>query len=202
MVMWSHVSEFLRFADDDVVSLGAEERAGGQLDLQAQPIISIEFRLEEWIAGVDLSRPRSRDRETRSLAPFAEHRTHLIYRILKGNNACAWSCGRLSLPASRSAGERRIACAVQLSAIEDRYEISAAHTQPSSAAHATVRSIDAQIHHLAVTTFIRSFIASSKVVVMSMKEIFGVRDFFKSICRNRSGRHDRWSTEPWEIVDV
>jgi glycogen debranching enzyme len=27
MVMWSHVSEFLRFADDDVVSLGAEERA-------------------------------------------------------------------------------------------------------------------------------------------------------------------------------
>src|SRR5438445_9489198 len=35
MVMWSHVSEFLRFADDDVISLGAEERAGGQLQLGA-----------------------------------------------------------------------------------------------------------------------------------------------------------------------
>src|SRR6188508_3199654 len=33
MVMWSHVSEFLRFSENDVVSLGAEERAGGQLDL-------------------------------------------------------------------------------------------------------------------------------------------------------------------------
>src|SRR5213594_4643823 len=35
VVMWSHVSEFLRFADDDVISLGAEERAGGQLQLGA-----------------------------------------------------------------------------------------------------------------------------------------------------------------------
>src|SRR5229473_3569073 len=33
IVMWSHVSEFLRFSDDDVVSLGAEERAGDQLVL-------------------------------------------------------------------------------------------------------------------------------------------------------------------------
>src|SRR5207237_7064642 len=30
-VMWRHVSEFLPFPDADVVSLGAEERAGGQL---------------------------------------------------------------------------------------------------------------------------------------------------------------------------
>src|SRR6476660_10388132 len=33
MVMWSHVSEFLRFGDDNVISLGGEERAGGKLDL-------------------------------------------------------------------------------------------------------------------------------------------------------------------------
>src|SRR5437588_5523009 len=45
MVMWSHVSEFLRFADDDVVSLGAEERAGGQLQLGAADYLH-EFRLE------------------------------------------------------------------------------------------------------------------------------------------------------------
>ena len=46
MVMWSHVSEFLRFSDNDVVSLGAEERAGGQLDLQSADFLC-EFRLED-----------------------------------------------------------------------------------------------------------------------------------------------------------
>src|SRR5438046_9868412 len=45
IVMWSHVSEFLRFADDDVVSLGAEERDGAQLNLDADDYLQ-EFRLE------------------------------------------------------------------------------------------------------------------------------------------------------------
>src|SRR6202171_6608041 len=44
MVMWSHVSEFLRFGDDDVVSLGGEERAGGKVDLQGADFLR-EFRL-------------------------------------------------------------------------------------------------------------------------------------------------------------
>src|SRR5437588_9900341 len=34
VVMWNHVSESLRFENDHIVSLGAEERAGGQLDLK------------------------------------------------------------------------------------------------------------------------------------------------------------------------
>jgi glycogen debranching enzyme len=34
VVMWNHVSEFLRFDDSEVVSLGAEARAGGPLDLK------------------------------------------------------------------------------------------------------------------------------------------------------------------------
>src|SRR5205085_1826909 len=46
IVMWSHVSEFLRFSNDDVVSLGAEERAGGQLDLKSADYLT-EFRLED-----------------------------------------------------------------------------------------------------------------------------------------------------------
>src|SRR5438067_13742458 len=46
MVMWSHVSEFLRFANNNVVSLGAEERAGGQLDLGSVDYFQ-EFRLEK-----------------------------------------------------------------------------------------------------------------------------------------------------------
>src|SRR5438270_4600253 len=35
MVMWSHVSEFLYSTDADVVSLGAEARAGGHFELQS-----------------------------------------------------------------------------------------------------------------------------------------------------------------------
>jgi len=31
VVMWSHVSEFLRFSEDDVVSLGAEEAPADSL---------------------------------------------------------------------------------------------------------------------------------------------------------------------------
>src|ERR1700759_5451357 len=45
-VMWSHVSEFLRIGDEAPVSLGAEERAGGQLDLGVADYLR-EFRLED-----------------------------------------------------------------------------------------------------------------------------------------------------------
>src|SRR5216110_4027470 len=41
VVIWNHVSEFLRFDDDDVVSLGAEERAGGQLDLMSADCLRV-----------------------------------------------------------------------------------------------------------------------------------------------------------------
>src|SRR5207302_8449228 len=56
-VMWSHVSEFLRFPDDDVVSLGAEERAGGQLDLGAADYLRaiwFENGLQVWTYCVHL----------------------------------------------------------------------------------------------------------------------------------------------------
>src|ERR1700737_905333 len=46
MVMWNHVSEFLRFSDHDVVFLGGEDRAGGQLDLKGADWLH-EFRLED-----------------------------------------------------------------------------------------------------------------------------------------------------------
>src|SRR3954470_18872990 len=46
VVMWNHVSEFLRFRGDDLLSLGAEERAGGQLNLHGAEYLR-EFRLED-----------------------------------------------------------------------------------------------------------------------------------------------------------
>jgi predicted glycogen debranching enzyme len=44
-VMWSHISEILRFEDHAEISLGAEERAGGQLNLAAADYLK-EFRLD------------------------------------------------------------------------------------------------------------------------------------------------------------
>ena len=72
MVMWSHVSEFLHFGEDDVVSLGAEERAGGQLDLHSADYLT-EFRLED---GLPIWTYRVRDlghREKRVDAASAKH---------------------------------------------------------------------------------------------------------------------------------
>src|SRR5689334_1082795 len=46
VVMWNHISEHLRFGDDDVVSLGGEERAGGRLELHGAQHLR-EFRLED-----------------------------------------------------------------------------------------------------------------------------------------------------------
>src|SRR4051794_12754994 len=45
-VMWSYLSENLRFEDGEIVSLGGEERAGGQLNLGIADYLD-EFRLED-----------------------------------------------------------------------------------------------------------------------------------------------------------
>src|SRR5438874_2119470 len=82
MVMWSHVSEFLRFGDNDVVSLGAEERAGGQLDLKAADWLR-EFRLED---GLPVWTYHIRDLvlEKRVILPHLQNTVHVSYRILEG----------------------------------------------------------------------------------------------------------------------
>jgi predicted glycogen debranching enzyme len=79
VVMWNHVSEFLRFPGDDVVSLGAEERAGGQLDLHGAEYLR-EFRLEDgmpvWIYGV-----RDFVIEKRVSMPHLQNTVHVSYQI-------------------------------------------------------------------------------------------------------------------------
>jgi len=124
MVMWSHVSEFLRFADDDVISLGAEERAGGQLQLGAADFLH-EFRLEN---GLPVWTYRVRDLilEKRVLMLHLQNTVHVIYRILEGEKR-----PRLELrPAFffrhyESPVNEGMPAPYRLSAIEDRYEISA-----------------------------------------------------------------------------
>src|SRR5213082_2375229 len=124
MVMWSHVSEFLRFADDDVISLGADERAGGQLQLGAADFLH-EFRLEN---GLPVWTYRVRDLilEKRVLMLHLQNTVHVIYRTLEGEKR-----PRLELrPAFffrhyESPVNEGMPAPYRLSAIEDRYEISA-----------------------------------------------------------------------------
>jgi predicted glycogen debranching enzyme len=84
IVMWSHVSEFLRFGAKDVVSLGGEERAGGQLDLQGADFLR-KFRLED---GLPVWTYHVRDLvlEKRIVLPHLQNTVHLRYRILAGTS--------------------------------------------------------------------------------------------------------------------
>jgi predicted glycogen debranching enzyme len=79
VVMWNHVSEFLRFEGDEVVSLGAEERAGGQLDLKSAEYLR-EFRLDD---GMPVWTYRVRDFviEKRVSMPHLQNTVHLSYKI-------------------------------------------------------------------------------------------------------------------------
>ncbi len=82
MVMWNHVSEVLRFPDGSVVSLGAEERAGGQLNLHGADYLH-EFRLED---GLPVWSYRVRDLvlEKRVLLPHLQNTVHVSYRVISG----------------------------------------------------------------------------------------------------------------------
>jgi predicted glycogen debranching enzyme len=124
MVMWSHVSEFLRFSDDDVVSLGAEERAGGQLDLKAADWLR-EFRLED---GLPVWTYHVRDLvlEKRVILPHLQNTVHVSYRILQGTTR-----PRLELrPAfhfrhHETPVNEGTTPPYKLAAVEGRYEVSA-----------------------------------------------------------------------------
>src|SRR5947208_16850058 len=80
IVMWNHVSEFLRFSDDDVVSLGAEERAGGQLDLKSADYLT-EFRIEDGLP-VWTYHLRAAVFELRVLQPQLYINDHVSYLLI------------------------------------------------------------------------------------------------------------------------
>ena len=122
VVMWNHVSEFLRFEGDEVVSLGAEERAGGQLDLKSAEYLR-EFRLEDgmpvWVYHV-----RDLVIEKRVSMPHLQNTVHVSYQI-----SGAGKPPRLELrPAfhfrhHEEAVDLPLAEPYRLSATDERYEI-------------------------------------------------------------------------------
>ncbi|MEY2498856.1 MAG: hypothetical protein QOD12_2412 [Verrucomicrobiota bacterium] len=122
VVMWNHVSEFLRFDDNEMVSLGAEERAGGQLDLHGAEYLR-EFRLEDgmpvWIYQV-----RNLVIEKRVSMPHLQNTVHVSYQIIGDGKP-----PRLELrPAfhfrhHEDAVDLPLAEPYKLSAVEDHYEI-------------------------------------------------------------------------------
>jgi predicted glycogen debranching enzyme len=125
VVMWNHVSEFLRFGEHDVISLGAEERAGGQLNLHGAEYLR-EFRLEDglpvWIYHV-----RDLVVEKRVLLPHLQNTVHVSYQVICGGKA-----PRLELrPAFQfrhheTGVDTPLAEPYKLSAVNDRYEITSA----------------------------------------------------------------------------
>jgi predicted glycogen debranching enzyme len=124
VVMWSHVSEFLRFSDDDVVSLGAEERAGGQLDLKSADYLT-EFRLEDGLP-VWTYRVREVVIEKRVLLPHLQNTVHVSYRVISGAKP-----PRLELrPAfhfrhHEAPVDADLEAPYKLTAVDGRYEIAA-----------------------------------------------------------------------------
>ena len=79
MVLWSHVAERLVFGKNDAISLGAEERAGGALDLHGADYLQ-EFALE---FGLPVWRFRVRELvlEKRVLLIHRENTVHLSYHL-------------------------------------------------------------------------------------------------------------------------
>src|SRR5438552_14444411 len=123
--MWNHVSEFLRFSNDDVISLGGQERAGGQLDLHGAGYLR-EFRLED---GLPIWTYHVRDLllEKRVILPHLQNTVHVSYRILEG-----MSRPRLELRPAFHFRHHEIpvnkgtAGPYKLSAVNGRYEIAPA----------------------------------------------------------------------------
>ena len=122
IVMWNHVSEFLRFSDDDVVSLGAEERAGGQLDLKSADYLT-EFRLEDGLP-VWTYHVREVVVEKRVLLPHLQNTVHVSYQVIsKGKPPRlelrpAFHFRNHEAPVDSDLGE-----AYKFTAVDGRYEI-------------------------------------------------------------------------------
>ncbi len=129
IVMWSHVSEFLRFSDDDVVSLGAEERAGGQLDLKSADYLT-EFRLEDGLP-VWTYHVREVVVEKRVLLPHLQNTVHVSYQVIsKGVPPRLELRPAFHFRHHESPVDTDLGAPYKLTAVDGRYEIAGRRKLP------------------------------------------------------------------------
>jgi predicted glycogen debranching enzyme len=199
VVMWNHVSEFLRFERDEVVSLGAEERAGGQLDLKSAEYLR-EFRLEDgmpvWIYHV-----RDLVIEKRVSMPHLQNTVHVSYRITGAGKP-----PRLELrPAfhfrhHEDAVDLPLAEPYKLSATDERYEIVSARRKfpplrMRLCGKATAFTIaSAKIHQMVYRL--------EQARGYSYEGELWSPGFFHVDLANEGTATLIGSTEPWDIIDV
>ena len=199
IVMWNHVSEFLRFSDDDVVSLGAEERAGGQLDLKSADYLT-EFRLEDGLP-VWTYHVREVVVEKRVLLPHLQNTVHVSYQVIsKGKPPRLELRPAFHFRHHEAPVDSDLAAPYKLTAIDGRYEIAAARRK--------LPPLRMQLHgrEAAFT------IAPSKIpqVVYRIEQQRGYSfegelwspGFFRVDLTEQSTATLVGSTEPWDIMDV
>ena len=199
MVMWSHVSEVLRFDDGEVVSLGAEERAGGQLDLHGAEYLR-EFRLED---GLPVWSYHVRDLiiEKRVLLPHLQNTVHVSYQIIGGGKA-----PRLELrPAfhfrhHEASVDLPLAEPYKLTAVNDRYEIvSARRRLPPIRMRLCGR---ASAFTIAPSKIHQVMYRTEQARGYAHQGELWSPGFFQVELADEKTATLIGSTEPWEIVDV
>jgi predicted glycogen debranching enzyme len=199
MVMWSHVSEVLRFNDGEVVSLGAEERAGGQLDLHGAEYLR-EFRLED---GLPVWSYHVRDLiiEKRVLLPHLQNTVHVSYQIIGGGKA-----PRLELrPAfhfrhHEASVDLPLAEPYKLTAVNDRYEIvSARRRLPPIRMRLCGR---ASAFTIAPSKIHQVMYRTEQARGYAHQGELWSPGFFQVELADEKTATLIGSTEPWEIIDV
>lgn len=199
IVMWNHVSEFLRFSDDDVVSLGAEERAGGQLDLKSADYLT-EFRLEDGLP-VWTYHVREVVVEKRVLLPHLQNTVHVSYQVIsKGKPPRLELRPAFHFRHHEAAVDSDLGEPYKLTAVDGRYEIAASRRK--------LPPLRMQLHgrEAAFT------IAPAKIpqVVYRIEQQRGYSyegelwspGFFRVDLTEQSTATLIGSTEPWEIINV
>jgi predicted glycogen debranching enzyme len=199
VVMWNHVSEFLRFSDDDVISLGAEERAGGQLDLKSADYLA-EFRLEDGLP-VWTYHVREVVVEKRVLLPHLQNTVHVSYRVIsKGKPPRLELRPAFHFRHHEAPVDSDLAAPYKLTAIDGRYEITAARGK--------LPPLRMQLHGREAGFTI----APTKIpqVVYRIEQQRGYSyegelwspGFFRVDLTEQSTATLVGSTEPWDIINV
>jgi predicted glycogen debranching enzyme len=199
VVMWNHVSEFLRFDDDEVVSLGAEERAGGQLDLKGAEYLR-EFRLEDGMP-VWIYRVRDFVIEKRVSMPHLQNTVHVSYQINGGGKP-----PRLELrPAfhfrhHENEVDETLAEPYKLTAVNDHYEIVSARRKfPPLRMRLCGR---AAAFTIAQSTLQQVVYRTEQARGYAHEGVLWSPGFFQVDLGEERVATLIASTEPWDIIDV